>query len=446
MKKIKVTTLAAATALVAMAGMAQAAPLEYNIFGASAQFDYWKAAAPNFLSQKLGCTAGTMFSTGKHGFIKGTNCTSTLVPIDPVDGKRNIDFRVSGIASGEFVAVGGGTTENPDIVCANSFERKMKANADSSTDLVCKKAHLGASDLGPQSFTQSSSGALHGPQGGALYTPSYPGGINTAVLGISKAGDAFAVPFGLFVNSAVTARHCSAGTNVGDICSADTECGTGGVCNTTPTTINNLSRLQTAMIFSGQVASWADFGPAYSDKQVVACIRHAGSGTAATFDNMVMTAGATGWGAALYPEELVAAPEDGMPTIWYNESTDDTMYCVNGATSATNLGDATIAAVGYADADKGLSSWPNVKRIKFNGNWASATNVKQGVYDWYSIATLWSHPSNTAQNAITNNATNGLIPFVKKAVNIPSSKAAYWVATESMMFKRGNDQAYPARQ
>ena len=445
MKKTKVTILAATAALLAVAGMAQAAPLEYNIFGASAQFDYWKAAAPNFLSQKLGCTAGSMFSTGKHGFIKGTNCTSTLVPIDAVDGKRNIDFRISGIASGEFVAVGGGTTENPDIVCANSFERKMKANADASTTLVCKKAHLGAADLDAQSFTQHSSGALHGPQGGAIYTPSYSG-IDTASMGITKAGEAFAVPFGLFVNKAVTARHCSAGTNVGDICSADSECGTGGVCNTTPTTINNLSRLQTAMAFSGQVASWADFGPAYSDKQVVACLRHAGSGPAATFDNMVMTAGATGWGANLAGDEMVAAPTDGAPTIWFNESTDDTMYCVNGATSASNLGSNTIAAVGYADADKGLSSWANVAKIKYNGNWPSATNVNKGVYDWYSIATLWTHPSNTAQNAITNHATNGLIPFVQKAANIPSTKAAYWVATESMLFKRGTDQAYPARQ
>lgn len=450
-KQIKITALAAAAVLSA-AAMASAAPLEYNVFGASAQFDYWKAAAPNYLSSQLGCTAGSVYATGKHGFIKGTNCTSTLVPVNAdstsTGSKRDIDFRFSGIASGEFQAVGGVQTVNPDVLCEaeGGFYRKMKANADSSTTLTCKKVHLGAADLDAQSFTQSSKGQLHGPLGGGLYEP--PTGVST--VGMTKAGEAFAVPFGLFVNTAVTARHCTNTGYAGDICSSDAQCGAvAGACSTTTSTINNLSRLQTTMIFSGQVISWADFGTAYDDKQVVACLRHAGSGTAATFDNMVMSAGSTGWGAGLPPEEVVSVPGEGA-TVWYNESTDDLIKCVNGNTSAhPTAGDNTIAAVGYADADKGIGSAgisEYVKKIKYNGNWPFAQNIINGVYDWYSVATLWTHSSNTTQNAITNNATKGLISFVKKAANIPSTKSNYWVATESMVFKRFNDQAYPARQ
>lgn len=457
-KQLKVSALAAAAVLSA-AAMANAAPMEYNVFGASAQFDYWKAAAPAYLTS-LGCTAGTVNFTGKHGFVQGTNCSSTLIPVNTAStstgSKRDIDFRFSGIASGEFQAVGGVQTVNPDILCATEggFYRKMKALPDASTTLVCKKVHLGAADLDAQSFTQSSSGQLHGPLGGGLYTP--PTGVNTT--GITKAGEAFAVPFGLFVNSAVTARHCTAG-NIGDICSTDTECGgAAGSCSTTSTTIKNLSRLQTAMIFSGQVASWRDFGAAYDDKQVVACLRHAGSGTAATFDNMVMSAGSTGWGAGLPAAESVNDyATTGMPTLWYNESTDDVMKCVNGNNSAhPTTGDNTIAAVGYADADKGVGvagTSDFVKKIKYDGNWPYATNIINGIYDWYSVATLWTHPSNIAQNAITNNAAKGLITFVKDPTKIPgysptnpTGKALYWVATSSMVFKRANDQAYPARQ
>ena len=48
MKKKLTVSLTATAALLALAGIAQAAPAELNIFGASAQYLYWNAQAQNF--------------------------------------------------------------------------------------------------------------------------------------------------------------------------------------------------------------------------------------------------------------------------------------------------------------------------------------------------------------------------------------------------------------
>ena len=85
MKKQFTGSLVATAALLAIAGIAQAAPAELNIYGASAQYDYWNAQAQNYALNNLGCATATapVNNNKKHGFVSAKNCTSTLVPVNP---------------------------------------------------------------------------------------------------------------------------------------------------------------------------------------------------------------------------------------------------------------------------------------------------------------------------------------------------------------------------
>src|SRR5690242_16831363 len=102
-KQFKVAGLAAA-AVLSTAALAGAA--EVNIFGASAQFDFWTAEATAYLgSANIKCgtigTAKTFQTTTvagttiKHGYVQGTGCTGSKAPA------ATIDLRWSGIASAE---------------------------------------------------------------------------------------------------------------------------------------------------------------------------------------------------------------------------------------------------------------------------------------------------------------------------------------------------------
>ncbi len=457
MKKQLKVTLATGAALLAVAGIANAAPLQFNLVGASAQFDYWAGgstpSAPKFLRDKLGCTApdANLKVTGKFAYIKGTGCNPALVP---ATYNNEIEFRITGQATVEATAINGTPSQYPSVVyisadptlpCNDTHKRSFNKG---DNTLACYTAHVGAMDLDASSVTQISSGQLYGPMGGGAVSFDHTGGLNVAgMTHLNAGGDTFAVPFGLFVNNAVKARHCISSTpKAGDICSADSDCGNAtpaaGDCNATSTTINNLSRLQVAMIFSGQTASWRDFGPAYDDIETVACLRHAGSGTAATFDNMVMTAGTTGWGATTATAESSSAP-----VIYFNDTTDTELACINGNTVYPIVagGGAAIGAVGYADADKGISATTkgqeNLKKIKYNGMWPTADNIKNGTYDWYSIASFYTNPANTPQNVIAAQ----MLDYVQNGT-IPATKAAYWAQTKDMVFKRGGDLGYPVRQ
>ncbi len=470
MKKIKVASLAAGAAILAMAGMANATPLQFNLVGASAQFDYWAGGttpgAANFLRTQLGCTApdANLKVTGKFAYIKGTNCNPALVPAANTDtvapfAPSTIEFRVTGQASVEGMAVNGTASQYPTVVyvtsdavnypCDNTHKRSFNIG---NNTLGCMTAHVGAFDLDPSSITQASAGQIYGPMNGGAVAFNHakddgvhPGLNVTGLTKLNAGGDTFAVPFGLFVNNAVQAHHCTVG-NIGDICSANSDCGTGGACDTVNfTTINNLSRLQVAMLFSGQTADWSDFGPAYKPLPSMVCLRHAGSGTAAAFDNMVMTAGTSGWGAGTAQVETTTV--NGPPVIYFNDTTDTELACINGNTvwPAVAGGGAAIGAVGYADADKGISGTAagqeNLKKIKYNGMWPSASNIKNGVYDWYSIASFYINPANGPQNIIANQ----MLTYITTGT-IPTSKSAYWAQTRDMVFKRGVDLGYPARQ
>ena len=82
----KLAAIAAGASLLAMAGAANAATVEMNFFGASAQYLFWKSAAAGYLTH-LGCTQD-LSKTGTNGnyfATVGTNCTAAPAPITSAD-------------------------------------------------------------------------------------------------------------------------------------------------------------------------------------------------------------------------------------------------------------------------------------------------------------------------------------------------------------------------
>ncbi|NVN98825.1 MAG: hypothetical protein HXX17_05825 [Geobacteraceae bacterium] len=429
-------SLVAGAAVLATAAICQAAPAELNIYGASAQYTYWNAQSQNYAATNLGCTATAPVNNGgKHGFVSATNCTSTLVPVNSATGKRDLDIRYSGIASAEgplsaLKAAPLDATLATGCNLANG-ERLMYA---SSSTLVCKPVHIGTSDVAGESLVQSSSGQKLGPMGGGAFNVTMTA-IDTSSL---TPNNTVVVPFGFFVNSAVTAQTCTTGL-IGNYCTANTQCDTApanatGTCGAAAT-ITNISREEASLIFSGYVTDWSDLGTYFTAQPVVACLRHAGSGTHSAMDLTVMN---SGWGA-----NMVTAEAAGSPTIWFNQGSGDEIKCINGNTTATPTG-SLIGAIGYADGDQALgvaNTSQNVKQLKYNGFYPTRTAIRNGLYDFYTNAWLYTNPAN---GATVNNLANNLVTFAQDPAHVPATKANYWAAQGEMKFNRGSDTGYPA--
>jgi len=104
------------------------------------------------------------------------------------------------------------------------------------------------------------------------------------------------VPFGFYAHNSVQVTTCTGGANDGNLCTAGTalaDCGTGITCD--GHTINNITREMVVNIFGGNATAWTDLGASYSvsgdsSNSIVACMRHAGSGTHSTLDYAIMRA------------------------------------------------------------------------------------------------------------------------------------------------------------
>ncbi len=406
-------TLMAGAALLALSGAAQAANIDLNLYGASAQFLFWNAAARPFLESKH-CTTIQNDGDSKNGITVGTGC----------DGGNNITIRYSSKASYDGILAASGSS-NPLAVneCGgNMFQRKMKT-AYGSTATSCVDVHLGASDVAGESFEQQSHGALKGPLGGVYTDRSFAGVPTTGLTPYQP----LVVPFGFFANKTIKVATCESGAAAGNLCTTDTaeaDCGAGVSC--VANTISNITREQAVQIFGGQVYSWKDFGQSYAvdggDDTLVACLRHAGSGTHSTLDKVIFN-GST--------PALVATTENtGGPTIWFNDGSSDEMVCVN-----------TLAgAIGYADADQGLSSYTNVTALKYNGIPARRNMIRNGAYDFFS--NQWMYEKAGLDSA-RHDLVVELADFAANPANLPASKAAYWAAKAEMVFNKSGDSAYP---
>jgi hypothetical protein len=418
MKKLK--TLAICATLLAGASAAQAADIELNVWGASAQFLFWNDVSDSFLTNVEGCSnivsvKDTRVDKAKNAYTMGTNCTNR--------GNKSIIIRYSSKASydgvkallgtagtdkaGTIVTAADFSTVITGSACANPNERPMadETVANQSNGflgaLKCVPVNVGASDVAADMFTQVSGGSLKGPLGGAATSRS-----NLAVTvdpAILATKNPVVVPFGFFVNKGVTYNKCVSGNaNAGTLCSANSDCTTGttaalcagttdglalAIDGSNANTIDNIGRAQVVNIFSKNAVNWSDFGGYFTAKPIVACLRHAGSGTHATLDKAVMRG--TDWGKALSPAaKTVANYNPGFANaFWFNDGSADEMNCIDGQITGQVGGRGDIGAIGYADAD--ATPGANVVAIKYNGVMPSRQAVRNGWYDFYANQNLY---------------------------------------------------------
>jgi hypothetical protein len=113
------------------------------------------------------------------------------------------------------------------------------------------------------------------------------------------------------------------------------------------------------------------------------------------------------------------------------------MNCINGSGTWNGLG-----AIGYADADQALSLPANTKALKYNGETASRVNVRNGLYDFWSVQWLYEDPTAPGYST-THPLVSELMEFAAVPANVPTTKAAYWAALDEMNYLKGTDQEYP---
>jgi ABC-type phosphate transport system substrate-binding protein len=178
-------------------------------------------------------------------------------------------------------------------------------------------------------------------------------------------------------------------------------------------TITGLSRMQAVQIFSAQAYDWSDFGATYTAQPIVACLRHAGSGTHATIDKAVMN---PAWGGELLTTEQA-------PTVYFNDGSSDMVNCVK-----------LTGAIGYADADQSAAG--AIDRLKYNGFYPNYATIKDGEYDnFWSLQNLYYHGPDALIESLCN--------YAGDPANLPVAKAPYWAAACEMTFMKEHDWLYP---
>jgi hypothetical protein len=467
MKALKTAAkgLVLGASIFALAGVANAVtPVDFNLYGASAQFNFFTNAAPAFLTGQLGCASANatpLLAAGdaNSALTIGTNCSSV--------GGANINFRYSSKASFDGIeAVQGIQDPNAVTICSDKSQRPMATLSSDGVTMLpttstasCQTVTVGTSDVQASSFLQQSQGALLGPLGGAATTLSFNG---VPATGLSVDAP-LAYPFAFYVNPGVTSTRCSDTAHFDNLCLTDADCGAvSGSCKSS--TIDNISRLQAVLLFSGQILYWSDFGTAngatggyYTTKPVTLCMRHAGSGTLATLDLGIVRG--NGWGNGLVQFESDPAGgstnPNNLPYVWFNNATGDMKNCLTwaagnltGVTPMATLDPNGVGgAIGFMDADNANTA--SYVQIKYNGFAANRINMRDGMYDdFYAVNHMYRNTGNlnSSQTAIYNT----LIGYISNPANInPSTVGAgksltYGAATELRVSKQaGGDATYP---
>ncbi len=445
MKKLTIA-LAVGALTLSMAAIGSA-DTSINVYGASAQTNFWSAQAQGWLQSPTGggCTgafsqqtvsphdgtpAGVYYHGAKYYIGQAASCAN-----DP-NGRGTITVRVTAFDSYDGLSPVLGYTNPwvPDVstqAAANwqgnpctGNKRAMLNTTTSSTfpgAFACEPVNLGATDVTPDLLVQRGSGAhVDGPgtSGGSFNVnlsqyPLNPQGLNHY--------QPVVVPFAIWANKGVAAKTCTAG-NIGAFCSANADCGTGGTCGPA-VPLQSLSLDMVSQIFSGKLKNWNQFGAAFPNQTIQVCLRVPGSGTQATFDYSVMHR--TGFAMPI----LEAG--SGSPLVYFNYTTPDMMNCIDG-----NAG-----AIGIADADSGPGA-NTYGPISYAGYAPSRANIRNGLYDFYSIENLWENPSDAnyaSYHPLVVNFTN----FANNPANIPSARKFWASQAEMLQLKSGTGYPTP---
>jgi ABC-type phosphate transport system substrate-binding protein len=389
-KKI-LKTFAAGLSVFAMVGTASAAiTSDINLYGASAQFNVWTANAGPYMASQ-GCTnIQSATRDSKNAIVKGT-CSG-------VDRY----FRISSKASYDGPLAIQGNTTNPFRVneCASPYERLMVNEATCTwggtcSGTKCVPVTVGASDVPVGCFTQESHGALAGPLGGVWTDRNFK--TNPITWTGAEPCKPLVVPFAFFANNTVSKLG---------------------------STISNITKDNAEIIFNGQAYNWSDLvdvdGTSFDADPIAVCLRHAGSGTHASIDAYL--------NSPLINTQEVAA---GDHFFYFNDGSSDLMKCVNGSGSWSGAG-----AIGYADADQSLTSYPNSVILDLNGITPNATDlpnaIAEGAYNFYGLQQLYG---------IT--ASDPLCVYAGNPANITNP---VWVAKCKLTYNRVNGcESFPVQ-
>jgi len=466
MNKLFKAAILGASVVALAAGAANAATYEITLAGASAQYTYWKEAGPDFLELDYpACTTVHKFNESKKGthnfsddlgIAYGTGCK--------VNGGTNdtVIFRYASIAS--YTGVQLPLAIEKDANCANMGEwRQIELtscfdNGDPATGnwnnncdaVTCASTNVGASDVAGEAFTQSSTGWKTGPKfTGAPETYTKNSSdiyVDTTAYPNLKNRRPIVVPFSLFVTS--------------DIQNMPT-------VNTPSGTMKNLTQLQALLLMSGQVTNWEDVnidanGDPATDTRVTVCYRHAGSGTHATMDHVLLHGDAS----MIYEAQNIGSAG---PKIWFNKGSSDSMFCLSydgGVDGSYPY--STEYAIGYSDSDKcgqgpdaardalWSSKCEGVERIAYQGIDASRESIANCEYPYWAAQWIY-YDTNVldADDATGANGPNaGLNVLVTKLMDYASDpakltgsiRANFWATQDEMKCGKFADWTYPFKK
>ena len=407
------TTAVLGASLLSFAGIASADTYNINIWGASAQYKFWNFVAPNFIKAQTGCSDVTpAVATNGKNQITYADCggnsynirVSSKASFDGVEAILGIDKDATSTGTSHEKCLST-DTGYPGASLAPYYRRMVERNG----SLACESITIGASDVAGESFTQYSFGSLYGPAD-AGNTDIVERSFNSIHASSLPHANPFTVPFGFFIHNDV-------------------------VVDSVP--IDNLTRMQAVLLFSGQITNWQDFGPSYPDLPAVICLRHAGSGTHATLDYAVVRG--NGWGNSLVQFENrpdAAGYTATLPKIYFNDGTGDLLACLENQ----------AGSVGYADADQAdfythaVSGKPHVVAIAYQGEYPSADALMNGRYDFWTNE--WAYKNPTMVSALLSKVNN-LLDFAGNQSMIPDEEQNYWVVQSAMTFEKATDQQYP---
>jgi ABC-type phosphate transport system substrate-binding protein len=443
MKKVIKASILGLSVL-AMASAAQAADYEINIMGASAQSGFWNTNARIFLADPtgLGCTSTTVYGNKDNGATVGTNCTPASGLGISIATSDRVIMRYIAKASiwGPMAANGEDIVDDP---CgAGEFTMLDVDNCPGGVcTSKCVNVTYGASDVAGEAFTQSSVGWIMGPRTDGNYdgtsTDSYYDIGENSYNGYDASNLNYVrpvvVPFSFFVTEDVP--------------------------------VDNLSRLQAVLAFSGQATNWEDIGVdadgTSADTKMTVCLRHAGSGTHATLDHAVLHGD-----ASLVTTENIDGT--GGSIKWFNEGSSDLMKCM--VYDGSLVWDvATSYAIGYADSDKcgtamtkaeadadpndGLT-WSStctgtnqsVKRIKYQGLVGDRISIKNCMYPFWAAQYLYydADEVNVASPVNNNDKIHkALYTYMANPAKVPGT---FWATQDEMKCTKDTDFKFPTKK
>lgn len=437
-KKIVQTAIIGGS-LLGLIGSANAAKIEVNLYGASAQYEFWTAAAPGFLTY-MGCNPSDIYTAKDNGNKHGiAMCAGSEVPENGTgfnNDNNTYYLRYSSKASYDGIRSVQGL--DPDSVSGTCLDNERMMADESTTNwgttvvgsLTCKDVTIGASDVAAETFQQESHGLKYGPWVDSTNTYE-----NKAIYNITMDPNynifrPIVVPFAFFRNANTS----------------------------TPVPYDNMSRLMATSIFSGNVTDWNQFDPTKTSLPIIVCMRHAGSGTHATLDAAVMRGDYT-----LMINEALPGSFEVMfglvPETYFNDGSSDEMRCIGGAGSRTGYTTYTgVGAVGYADADKVIMSdgtplapnnipgeyhdvagYGDLKLMTWQGEAATKSNIVNGKYDFWSAQWLYAAPADSGTGSLVEALSN----YASIPANMPPAKATYWAAQGEMKVEKATDFTYP---